>query len=67
MLKKKKLDRRSKGEILDIIKANGALDYGHGKAEEFSRRAQEVVLGFPESPHREALSLLAEFILNRDS
>ena len=67
LLEKKKLDRRAKGEILDIIKANGALDYGHRKAEEFSRRAREVVSGFPESTHRDALSLLAEFVLNRDS
>jgi octaprenyl-diphosphate synthase len=67
LLERKKLDRRSKGEILDIIKANGALDDGHRKAEEFSLRAREVVSGFPESTHREALSLLAEFVLRRDS
>jgi len=67
LLESKKLDPRSKGEILDIIKANGALDDGHRKAEAFSLRAQEAVSGFPESTHREALSLLAEFILRRDS
>jgi octaprenyl-diphosphate synthase len=67
LLERKKLDRRSKKEILEIIKADGALDDGHRKAEEFSRRAREVVSGFPESTYREALSLLAEFILDRDS
>ena len=67
LLGRKKLDRRSKEEILNIVKANGALDYGRRKAEEFSQRAREVVSGFPESPHREALSLLAEFVLGRDS
>ncbi len=67
LLESKKLDRRSKGEILDIIKANGALDAAHRKAEEFSLRAREVVSGFPESAYREALSLLAEFVLRRDS
>ena len=66
LLERKNLNRRSKGEILDIIKADGALDYGHRKAEEFSLRAREVVSGFPESPHRDALSLLAEFVLSRD-
>jgi octaprenyl-diphosphate synthase len=67
LLERKKLDGRAKKEILDIIKAEGALDYGHRKAEEFSRRAREVVSGFPESTYRDALSLLAEFILSRDS
>ena len=67
LLDQKKLDRRSKAEILGIIKADGALAYGHRRAEEFSRQAREVVSGFPESPHREALSLLAEFVLCRDN
>jgi len=67
LLERKKLDGRAKKEILDIIKAEGALDYGHRKAGEFSRRAREVVSGFPESTYRDALSLLAEFILSRDS
>jgi octaprenyl-diphosphate synthase len=67
LLEKKELDRKSKGEILKIIEADGALEDGHLKAEEFSRRAREVVSGFPESTYRDALSLLAEFILGRDS
>jgi octaprenyl-diphosphate synthase len=67
LLERKKLDRQSKGEILDIIKAHGALDDGHRKAKAFSLRAKEVVSGFPESTHREALSLLAEFVLDRES
>jgi octaprenyl-diphosphate synthase len=66
LLARKNLDRRSKGEILDIIKADGAFDYSHRKAEEFSLRARDVVSGFPESTYRDALSLLAEFVLNRD-
>jgi len=67
LLNKKGLDRRSKAEILGIIKTDGALAYGHRRAEEFSRQAREVVSGFPESVHREALSLLAEFVLCRDN
>jgi octaprenyl-diphosphate synthase len=67
LLERKKHDARSKREILDIIKANGALEDGHRKAQAFSLRAKEVVSGFPESPHREALSLLAEFVLGRDN
>lgn len=55
----------SKKEILEIIKGNGALDYTYRKAEEFSLQARGFISLFPESAHREALSLLAEFVLNR--
>jgi len=66
LMKKKKLARESRKEILAIIRANGALEYTYRKAEEFSLRAREIVAQFPESAHREALSLLAEFVLSRN-
>lgn len=65
LMKKKRQSRESRKEILDIIKENGALDYTYQKAEEYSLRAREYISLFPDSAHREALSLLAEFVLNR--
>ncbi|MEW5901594.1 MAG: polyprenyl synthetase family protein, partial [Acidobacteriota bacterium] len=66
LLKRKALVRAARQEILDLIKANGALDYTYRRAEEFSRRARAAIAKFPASAHREALSLLAEFVLNRE-
>jgi octaprenyl-diphosphate synthase len=66
LMKRKKLGRESRQEILAIIRANGALDYTYRKAEEFSLRAREIVSRFPDSAHREALGLLAEFVLSRN-
>ncbi len=66
LMKKKTLAREARKEILTIIRANGALDYTYRKAEEFSLRAREIISRFPESAHREALSLLAEFVLSRN-
>jgi octaprenyl-diphosphate synthase len=66
LIKRKTLAKGSRKEILDIIRANGALDYTYHKAEEFSLRAREIASQFPESAHREALSLLAEFVLSRN-
>jgi len=65
LLKKKTLEKNSRDEILQIVKANGALDYTYGKAKEFSRRSKEIISQFPRSCHRETLSLFAEFVLNR--
>ncbi|MGB7297326.1 MAG: polyprenyl synthetase family protein [Candidatus Aminicenantales bacterium] len=65
LMQKKTQSRESRKEILDIIKGNGALDYTYRKAEEFSLQARGFISLFPDSAHREALSLLAEFVLNR--
>ena len=66
LMKKKTLAKGSRKEILDIIRANGALEYTYRQAEEFSLRAREIASQFPESAHREALALLAEFVLARN-
>lgn len=65
LLKQKNQDRESLEEVLKIVKSNGALDYTHKKAEEFSHKSREIISQFPKSTHREALSLLSEFILKR--
>jgi octaprenyl-diphosphate synthase len=65
LLKQKNQDRESLEEVLKIVKSNGALDYTHKKAEEFSLKSREIISRFPKSTQQEALSLLSEFILNR--
>ena len=65
LLKQKNQNKESLEEILKIVKSNGALDYTHKKAEEFSHKSREIISQFPKSTHREALSLLSEFILKR--
>jgi octaprenyl-diphosphate synthase len=65
LLKQKNQNKESLEEILKIVKSNGALDYTHKKAEEFSHKSREIISQFPKSTHREALSLLADFILKR--
>lgn len=65
LLKQKNQDRESLEEVLKIVKSNGALDYTHKKAEEFSHKSREIISQFPKSTQQEALSLLSEFILKR--
>jgi octaprenyl-diphosphate synthase len=66
ILRNKKLAPSSKREILEIVRSNGALDYTYQRAAEFSLRCRKDIALFPESPHREALSLLSEFVPTRD-
>jgi len=66
LLKSGKRAEETQREILGIVESTGALDYTFRRAEEYSLKAREIITQFPASSHREALSLLAEFILDRE-
>jgi octaprenyl-diphosphate synthase len=53
-------------EILDIVRSNGALEYTYKKAENFSDRSKEIINQFPKSMYRDTLSLIPDFVLNRN-
>lgn len=54
-----------KKKMLDLIESSRSLEYAFDKAGSFSREARKDLANLPESPHREAMSLLAEYILSR--
>jgi octaprenyl-diphosphate synthase len=66
LLEDKSLREETQREILDIVRGNGALEYAFRRAQEYSLRAREIIGGFPASTHREALGLLADFVLLRE-
>ncbi|MFC2165208.1 polyprenyl synthetase family protein [Acidobacteriota bacterium] len=53
-------------EIVDIVRSNGALEYTYKKAENFSNRSKEIISQFPKSIYRDTLSLIPDFVLNRN-
>ena len=67
LLRKKELDKSSLEEILHTVQSNGALDYTHRKAEEFSDYSKQLLKSMPQSIHRDALSLFPDFILYRNT
>ena len=66
LLEKKELDESSLEEILHTVQSNGALDYTHRKAEEFSTHSKQLLRHLPPSIHRDVLSLFPDFILYRN-
>ncbi len=66
ILNEPNLTKNNQKEILGIIQSNGALDYTYQKAEEFSSESKKIISQFPESVHREALTLLPEYTLRRN-
>ncbi|MBN1272201.1 MAG: polyprenyl synthetase family protein [Candidatus Aminicenantes bacterium] len=67
LLAQKTLEKNSKEEVLEILHGNGALTYMTQKAKEFSQKAIEIVIRFPESIFREALLTLPDYILSRNT
>ncbi len=54
-------------EILEMVERYGTLDAARRKANELVDAAKGFLDGFPDSPYREALRSLAEFIVERES
>jgi octaprenyl-diphosphate synthase len=66
LLREVKADPAARREILDIIRSGPSLDYAFSKADEFCRKAKSSLSPFPAGPHRQSLSLLADYILHRN-
>ncbi len=66
LLEDKALRQETQREILDMVKGNGALEYTMSRAREYSLKARETMTGFPPSAYRDALGVLADFVLTRD-
>ena len=54
-------------EILDLIDHYGTLQLTREKAQGFANKALSFVEGYPESPYKDALHSLPDFILERES
>jgi octaprenyl-diphosphate synthase len=66
LIQQKDLGKETKGEILEIVESNGALDYTYGKAETYALKSKEIINQFPQSIYRDSLNLVPDFVLNRN-
>jgi octaprenyl-diphosphate synthase len=66
LIQQKELGRETKGEILEIVDSNGALDYTYRKAESYALKSKEILNEFPQSIYRDSLDLVPDFVLNRN-
>ena len=58
-------ERVSMAEIQQLVERYGTLEATRAKARELAGRAAREIGGFPNSPYKDALSSLAEFIVDR--
>ena len=51
--------------IIEIIESTGAIEYTAHAAKQHALKASKLLTDFPESPYRDALHTLAEFVVER--
>lgn len=54
-------------EIMELVEKYGTLRAAQAKAQYFAETAKNSIEGFPDSPYKDALRSLADFILERES
>lgn len=54
------------GEVLSLMNDTGSIGYSLSKAKEFTRLAQKNLSLFPDSPARQHLLTLSDFVISRD-
>lgn len=53
-------------KILSMAKSNGALEYTYQKAVSFGQHSREMLKQLPDTIYRNTLSLMLDYVLNRD-
>ena len=53
-------------EVLSLMRETGSIEYSLSRAREFTRLAQDNLSTFPDSPARQHLWALSEFVIARD-
>jgi geranylgeranyl pyrophosphate synthase len=54
-------------EILELVNRYQTLRAARRKAQDFAEKAMQCLEGFPDSPYKDALRSLPDFILERES
>jgi octaprenyl-diphosphate synthase len=52
-------------DIMEIIESTGAIEYTANAAKTHAEKAHQKLLDIPDSPYRDALKTLAEFVVDR--
>ncbi|OGU10350.1 MAG: polyprenyl synthetase [Ignavibacteria bacterium GWB2_35_12] len=66
IMKKKKIKKDEIKKIISFVRDNGGIDYSRVKAKEFSSRAVDILTIFKESPAKNSLTILSEFVVDRN-
>jgi octaprenyl-diphosphate synthase len=55
------------GDLIDLVRARGGLDYARARAEQFAEDASRALLEVPDSPATDALQVAVTYVIERRS
>ena len=57
---------RSVRAVIDFVKQSGGIDYATEAMHRFYEEARQILCTFPDSPHKQSLSRLVSFTIERE-
>lgn len=58
-------DKKRVKEVISFVKNNGGLSYAENKMIEFKKEALQLIQDFPNSPYKESLELMVNYVVDR--
>ncbi|MFT3737142.1 MAG: polyprenyl synthetase family protein [Breznakibacter sp.] len=58
-------NERKVQEIIELVRQRGGIEYAHGKMMEYSQKAKDLLVGYPESEAKAALLALVDYTVSR--
>ncbi len=52
-------------EVIHFVKEKGGLDYAEQKMKDYQKEALQLLNSYPESPYKEALTLMVNYVIDR--
>src|SRR5690554_3295198 len=58
-------DKKRVKEVIAFVKANGGLEYAVEKMKVYQKEALEILKSYPDSPYKESLKLMVNYVIDR--
>ncbi|MCM4157200.1 polyprenyl synthetase family protein [Gramella sp. AN32] len=58
-------DKKRVREVIILVKERGGLEYAVNKMKEFQKEALLILEGYPQTPYRESLELMVNYVIER--
>ncbi|AVR45508.1 polyprenyl synthetase [Christiangramia fulva] len=59
-------DRKRVNEVISFVKKNGGLDYAVKRMKEFQNEALLILKDYPDSPYKDSLELMVNYVIERE-
>ncbi len=58
-------DKKRVKEVIALVKSNGGLNYAVAKMKEYQKEALSILQDYPESPYKDSLILMVNYVIER--